>query len=60
MTDEKEGLWTRKQAADYLQVSERTVLNWRVPDLRLSKGTTRYDPATVRAWAAKRSLGLSA
>lgn len=49
-------MWTGKQTAKFLQVSERTLSNWRwrgygPPFLKIGSAI-RYDPQVVRLWAA--------
>jgi len=48
--------WTSRETADYLQLSDQTLANWRwrgcgPPYLKIN-GAVRYDPEAVRAWAA--------
>ncbi len=54
-----EPLWTRRQAADWLGVSESSLAmdavdrRWGVPFIKLGR-TVRYHPEHVREWAAGR------
>ena len=42
-----ETILTRKQLADWLQVSEHTVKDWPLPRLKLPSGTVRYSAGEV-------------
>jgi hypothetical protein len=45
-----EAILTRKQLADWLQVSEHTVKDWYLPRLKLPSGTVRYSAGQVLAY----------
>lgn len=57
------GLWTKRQVAEWLQVSDRTVERWQLreglPHLKPfgAKGPVRYDAGQVRAWWESRCVG---
>jgi hypothetical protein len=54
-----ESRWTTRETADFLNVSEQTLNNWRwrgcpPPFLKIN-GAVRYDPDAVREWAASQT-----
>lgn len=56
-----EALWTPADLAEFLQIAEKTLTDWRhrrigPPYVRLGKHV-RYAPATVRAWLAAQQTG---
>lgn len=54
-----EKLWTQAELAEHLDVSERTVEDWRYkgdgPPVVHAGRSIRYVPADVRAWLRRRS-----
>jgi hypothetical protein len=49
--------WHRRDTADFLGISEQTLANWAYrgcgpPYEKYNNGAVRYDPPTVRKWAA--------
>ncbi len=55
-------LLTYAEAAKLLNVRKGTLYAWvherRIPHLRLSSRLVRFDEATLRAWLAKRRVGI--
>jgi predicted site-specific integrase-resolvase len=49
-------LWRKHEVAEFFGRHERTIERWQredgLPCVRPSKGTVRYSPEEVRAWAA--------
>lgn len=60
-TAERETLLTPGQAAEFLQVSTRTVARWRdegvLPFVRLPNGRTRYNQKELAVWLDQRARG---
>lgn len=56
----KRKLWTRTQAAEFLQIKPQTLSVWamsgryNVPFVRVGRAV-RYDPAALEKWIAKRT-----
>lgn len=50
-----ETILTRKQLAEWLQVSEHTVKDWGLPRLKLPTGTVRYSAGQVLAYLEGRA-----
>lgn len=58
MTDGTDQLLTSAQLADWLQLKEKTVRNWRhlgmgPPCIKLATGSVRYRRSDVEAWMAE-------
>jgi hypothetical protein len=51
-----ETILTRRQLADWLQDSERTVEAWPIPRLKLPGGTVRYSAGEVLAYLEGRAV----
>jgi hypothetical protein len=53
-----ERLWTKKEVAEYLGVTTRSVERFSIPRVAMpargKKPIVRYDPAEVKAWVTNR------
>lgn len=53
-----ERLWTKREVAEYLSVTTRSVERLGIPRVAMpargARPIVRYDPAEVKAWVAKR------
>ena len=56
-----DSMWTKKDVAEFLAVTEQTVDVWRrdqgLPCMCLSARCVRFDPDAVRGWARGRGAG---
>lgn len=61
MSDRDDGLWTTEQAAEWLGLAPRTLVDWRYqgrgPDFLRLGSAVRYRPEDVREWAAEQAAG---
>jgi hypothetical protein len=58
---EHERLWTRQEVADYLGVAFRTTYNMLgLPAIYITERTVRFEPASVKRWAAEHTRGAPA
>jgi len=59
-----ETLWSKKQVAEFLGVSQRTVDNLRksdgLPSVKVSRVRVGFIPAAVRAWVERRQVCVEA
>ena len=53
-------LWTRRQAAKYFGVSERTVSKWKtLPCRKIGTRVVRYSRKEVLQWSAERQVSVN-
>lgn len=56
-TPESDRLWTRDDVARYIGVTSRTTYLYRLPTIRITARTVRFEPAAIKQWLAARMHG---
>lgn len=63
-TDQKTGVLTDAQVAEYLQTTSRTLRLWRhsrgLPHIKISSRVIRYRVGDIDAWLARRRVAIAA